>query len=329
MSTYFRKIPTLLLTALTLIGMNSSFAEDISAYPSKPIRLIVGFATGGISDVIARALSAKITEQTGQAIIVENKPGAGTTIAADYIAKSAPDGYTIFLQDMTTHAINASLYKKLSYDTQKDFSPITLVASTPLMLVINPSLKVNNLKEFIALAKKQSDTLSYSSSGNGAVTHLAAETFNRMVGINPVHVPFKGSSPSTQAVLAGDVAFSFSSMPPAITLVQSKKLIGLGVTTLKRISSNPDVPTMVEAGLPGYDFVLYNGILGPKGMSPELVKKISQMFVNAVNSPDMKQIFSNLGADVITNSPAEFTHLMSEESLKMAKAVKISGAQID
>lgn len=329
MSTYFRKIPTLLLTAFSLIGINSSFAEEISAYPSKPIRLIVGFATGGISDVIARALSAKITEQTGQAIIVENKPGAGTTIAADYIAKSTPDGYTIFLQDMTTHAINASLYKKLSYDTQKDFSPITLVASTPLMLVINPSLKVNNLKEFIALAKKQSGTLSYSSSGNGAVTHLAAETFNRMVGINPVHVPFKGSSPSTQAVLAGDVAFSFSSMPPAITLVQSKKLIGLGVTTPKRISSNPDVPTMVEAGLPGYDFVLYNGILGPKGMSPELVKKISQMFVNAVNSPDMKQIFSNLGADVITNSPAEFTHLMSEESLKMAKAVKISGAQID
>ena len=329
MSNYLSKFPTIILTTLGLLSLNSSFAEDLSAYPSKPIRLIVGFATGGISDVIARALSAKITEQTGQAIIVENKPGAGTTIAADYVAKSSPDGYTLFLQDMTTHAINASLYKKLSYDTLKDFSPITLVASTPLMLVTNPNLKVTNLKEFIALAKQKSDTLSYSSSGNGAVTHLAAETFNRMVGIQPVHVPFKGSSASTQAVLAGDVAFTFSSMPPAITLVQSKKLTGLGVTTQKRISSNPDVPTLSEAGLPGYDFVLYNGVIGPKGMPVDLVKKINGIFANAVHSPEMKQIFTNLGAEPLTNTPTEFSHQMSEESLKMAKAVKISGAQID
>lgn len=329
MSNYLSKFPTIILTTLGLLSLNSSFAEDLSAYPSKPIRLIVGFATGGISDVIARALSAKITEQTGQAIIVENKPGAGTTIAADYVAKSSPDGYTLFLQDMTTHAINASLYKKLAYDTLKDFSPITLVASTPLMLVTNPNLKVTNLKEFIALAKQKSDTLSYSSSGNGAVTHLAAETFNRMVGIQPVHVPFKGSSASTQAVLAGDVAFTFSSMPPAITLVQSKKLTGLGVTTQKRISSNPDVPTLSEAGLPGYDFVLYNGVIGPKGMPVDLVKKINGIFANAVHSPEMKQIFTNLGAEPLTNTPTEFSHQMSEESLKMAKAVKISGAQID
>jgi len=329
MSNYLSKFPTIILTTLGLLSLNSSFAEDLSAYPSKPIRLIVGFATGGISDVIARALSAKITEQTGQAIIVENKPGAGTTIAADYVAKSSPDGYTLFLQDMTTHAINASLYKKLSYDTLKDFSPITLVASTPLMLVTNPNLKVTNLKEFIALAKQKSDTLSYSSSGNGAVTHLAAETFNRMVGIQPIHVPFKGSSASTQAVLAGDVAFTFSSMPPAITLVQSKKLTGLGVTTQKRISSNPDVPTLSEAGLPGYDFVLYNGVIGPKGMPVDLVKKINGIFANAVHSPEMKQIFTNLGAEPLTNTPTEFSHQMSEESLKMAKAVKISGAQID
>ncbi|SMC41438.1 tripartite tricarboxylate transporter substrate binding protein [Polynucleobacter kasalickyi] len=329
MSNYFSKLPAIFLTTLGLMTLNPCSAEEVSAYPSKPIRLIVGFATGGISDVIARALSAKITEQTGQAVIVENKPGAGTTIAADFVSKASPDGYTIFLQDMTTHAINASLYKKLSYDTLKDFSPITLVASTPLMLVTNPSLKVNNLKEFIALAKQKSDSLSYSSSGNGAVTHLAAETFNRMVGIQPVHVPFKGSSASTQAVLAGDVAFTFSSMPPAITLVQSKKLTGLGVTTLKRISSNPDVPTLSEAGLSGYDFVLYNGVIGPKGMPADLVKKINGIFANAVHSPEMKQIFTNLGADPITNTPTEFSHQMAEESLKMAKAVKISGAQID
>jgi tripartite-type tricarboxylate transporter receptor subunit TctC len=274
-------------------------------------------------------LAAKLANNIGQGVIVENKPGAGTTIAADYVAKSTPDGYTLFLQDMTTHAINVGLYKSLPYDAIKDFSPITLVASTPLMLVINPNLKINNLKEFMVFAKSTSKTLAYASSGNGTVPHLAAETFNHMLGIDPVHVPFKGSSPATQAVLAGDVGFTFSSMPPALSLVQSKKLIALGVTTKSRVSAVPDVPTISEAGLPSYEFVLYNGILGPKGMSPELVKKIHQMFVDVVNSSEMKQVYASIGADPITDTPTEFTAHMNQEVIKMVKAVKIAGAHID
>ena len=306
-----------------------SNAQDAVSYPNKPIRLIVGFAAGGISDVLGRALASKLSNITGQGVIVENKPGAGTTIAAEYVAKSNPDGYTLFLQDMTTHAINVGLYKNLPYDAIKDFTPITLVASTPLMLVVNPNLKVNTLKEFIPYAKSKADSLAYASSGNGTVPHLAAETFNKMLGINPVHVPFKGSSPATQAVLAGDVGFTFSSMPPALSLVQSKKLIALGVTTKKRVGAVPDVPTVSEAGLLGYEFVLYSGILGPKGMSPELVKKINQLFAEVVKSPEMTQVYASIGAEPLENSPAEFTAHMNQELVKMVQAVKTAGAHID
>ena len=306
-----------------------SYAEDFASYPNKPIRLIVGFSAGGISDVLGRALASKLSNITGQGVIVENKPGAGTTIAAEYVSKSTPDGYTLFLQDMTTHAINVGLYKSLPYDAIKDFTPITLVASTPLMLVINPNLKVNTLKEFIPYAKSKADSLAYASSGNGTVPHLAAETFNKMLGINPVHVPFKGSSPATQAVLAGDVGFTFSSMPPALSLVQSKKLIALGVTTKKRVGTVPEVPTVSEAGLPGYEFVLYSGILGPKGMSPELVKKINQLFAEVVKSPEMTQVYASIGAEPLVNSPSEFTAHMNQELVKMVQAVKTAGAHID
>jgi tripartite-type tricarboxylate transporter receptor subunit TctC len=322
---------TLKILLVTYCGLlvSFSYAEDIASFPNKPIRLIVGFSAGGISDVLGRALASKLSNITGQGVIVENKPGAGTTIAAEYVSKSNPDGYTLFLQDMTTHAINVGLYKNLPYDSIKDFTPITLVASTPLMLVVNPNLKVNTLKEFIPYAKSKSDSLAYASSGNGTIPHLAAETFNKMLGINPVHVPFKGSSPATQAVLSGDVGFNFSTMPPALSLVQSKKLIALAVTTKKRVGAAPDVPTVAEAGLPGYEFVLYSGILGPKGMSPELVKKINQLFAEVVKSPEMTQVYAAIGAEPLVNSPAEFTAHMNQELVKMVQAVKTAGAHID
>ena len=325
----YKKLICWVMISFAGIFSTMSNAQDAVSYPNKPIRLIVGFAAGGISDVLGRALASKLSNITGQGVIVENKPGAGTTIAAEYVAKSNPDGYTLFLQDMTTHAINVGLYKNLPYDAIKDFTPITLVASTPLMLVVNPNLKVNTLKEFIPYAKSKADSLAYASSGNGTVPHLAAETFNKMLGINPVHVPFKGSSPATQAVLAGDVGFTFSSMPPALSLVQSKKLIALGVTTKKRVGAVPDVPTVSEAGLLGYEFVLYSGILGPKGMSPELVKKINQLFAEVVKSPEMTQVYASIGAEPLVNSPSEFTAHMNQELVKMVQAVKTAGAHID
>jgi tripartite-type tricarboxylate transporter receptor subunit TctC len=328
-ATVYKKLICWALISLGVFSVTLTQAQDVSSYPNKPIRLIVGFSAGGISDVLGRALAAKLSNVTGQGVIVENKPGAGTTIAADFVSKSSPDGYILFLQDMTTHAINVGLYKNLPYDVIKDFSPITLVASTPLMLVVNPSLKVSTLKEFIPYAKSKGDALAYASSGNGTIPHLAAETFNKTIGITPVHVPFKGSSPATQAVLAGDVGFTFSTMPPALSLVQGKKLIALGVTTKKRVAAAPDVPTVSEAGLPGYEFVLYSGILGPKGMSPELVKKINQLFAEVVNSADMRQVYASIGADPIINTPAEFTTQMSQDVTKMVQAVKVAGAHID
>ena len=298
-------------------------------YPSKPIRLVVGFTAGGISDVLGRALAAKLSNQIGQQVMVDNKPGAGTQIAGEFVAKSAPDGYTLWLQDMTTHAINVGLYKNLPYDSVKDFTPVTLVASTPLMLVVHPSLQVNTVKELIALAKAKKGQLAYASSGNGTVPHLATETFRNMAGLELIHVPYKGSSPATQAVLAGDVALNFSTMPPALTQVRAGKLRALGVTTAKRVAAAPDVPTIAEAGLPGFEFVLYSGILAPKGLPPTVLAKINSEFAKAVASPEMQQVYGNIGAEPVTDTPTEFAAHINAEIPKMVRAVKLSGATVD
>ena len=324
-----RTVTKLAKLAIAISALLCGCAHAQSDYPNKPIRLVVGFTAGGISDVLGRAIAAKLSNQLGQQVIVENKPGAGTTIAGEFVAKAAPDGYTLWLQDMTTHAINVGLYKNLPYDTVKDFTPITLVASTPLMLVVHPSLQVGTVKELITVAKARKGQLAYSSSGNGTVPHLAAETFKNMAGLDVVHVPYKGSSPATQAVLAGDVAFNFSTMPPALTQVRGGKLRALGVTTAKRVAAASDVPTIAEAGLPGFEFVLYSGILAPKGLPPALVAKINSEFIKAVASPEMTQVYGNIGADPATNKPEEFAAHINNEITKMVQAVKLSGAKID
>ena len=324
-----RTVTKLAKLAIAISALLCGGAHAQSDYPNKPIRLVVGFTAGGISDVLGRAIAAKLSNQLGQQVIVENKPGAGTTIAGEFVAKAAPDGYTLWLQDMTTHAINVGLYKNLPYDTVKDFTPITLVASTPLMLVVHPSLQVGTVKELITVAKARKGQLAYSSSGNGTVPHLAAETFKNMAGLDVVHVPYKGSSPATQAVLAGDVAFNFSTMPPALTQVRGGKLRALGVTTAKRVAAASDVPTIAEAGLPGFEFVLYSGILAPKGLPPALVAKINSEFIKAVASPEMTQVYGNIGADPATNKPEEFAAHINNEITKMVQAVKLSGAKID
>jgi tripartite-type tricarboxylate transporter receptor subunit TctC len=324
---------TALKVASTLIASSlitiAGGAHAQSDFPNKPIRLVVGFTAGGISDVLGRALAAKLSNQIGQQVVVDNKPGAGTQIAGEFVAKSAPDGYTLWLQDMTTHAINVGLYKKQPYDAVKDFTPITLVASTPLMLVVHPSLPANNVKELISLAKEKKGQLAYASSGNGTVPHLATETFKNMAGIEAIHVPYKGSSPATQAVLAGDVALNFSTMPPALTQVRGGKLRALGVSTAKRVAAAPDVPTIAEAGLPGFEFVLYSGILAPKGLPPAIAAKLNSEFAKTVASADMQQIYGNIGAEQLTDTQAEFSAHINREITKMVQAVKLSGATVD
>jgi len=321
------RIASTLLAACLLAAAPLAHAQ--ADYPNKPIRLVVGFAAGGISDVLGRALAAKLSANVGQSVLVENRAGAGTTIAADYIAKSPNDGYTLFLQDITSHAINASLYPKLPYDSVKDFTPIALVASTPLMLVVHPSTNVKTVKELVGMLKASPGKFSYGSSGNGTILHLASELFATSQGVTVTHIPYKGSSPATQAIMANDVSFVFSTMPPAVSAVKGGKLRALAVTTPARVGAVPEVPTMIEAGLPGYEVVLYSGILGPKGMDSALVKKINSEFAKVVASPEVKKIYETLGADGITATSEEFGRMIAREIGMLAPLVKASGAKVD
>jgi tripartite-type tricarboxylate transporter receptor subunit TctC len=314
-----------LLLALLLFTANAS-AQD---YPNKPIRLVVGFAAGGISDVLARAIVIPVSKQMGQQVIVENKPGAGTTIAGDFTLKSAPDGYTIWLQDITTHAINTTLYPKLPYDSMKDFTFIAMVASTPLMLVVHPSTPAKSVKDLIGLLKANPGKYSYGSSGNGTIVHLSAEMLKSSAGVEALHVPYKGSNPATAAILGGEVTFVFSTMPPAVSNARSGRLRPLAVTTPQRSGAAPDVPTMIEAGLPNFEIVLYSGVLGPKGMDAALVRRLNAEFAKAVKAPEMQQVWQNIGADPLVMSPEEFEKRTAAEIAKLAPVVKASGAKID
>jgi tripartite-type tricarboxylate transporter receptor subunit TctC len=304
-------------------------AHAQSDYPARPIKMVVGFAAGGISDVLGRAIAAKMTTTIGQPVVVENKPGAGTTIAGDAVAKAAPDGYTIWLQDITSHAINASLYTKLPYDSIRDFTTVTLVASTPLMLVVHPSTPAKSVKELAALLRANPGKYSYGSSGTGTILHLASELFNSGEGLQVVHVPYKGSGPATQAILAGEVTYVFSTMPPAVSNAKAGKLRALAVTTPRRVSAAPEVPTMIEAGVPNFEIVLYNGVLGPRGMDTAVVKKLNAEFARVVATDEIKTVFEKLGADAISSTPESFHAMLEKEIAKLAPVVKASGAKAD
>ena len=316
-----------LLIALLLGWSAPVFAQ--ADYPNKPVRLVVSFAAGGISDVLARALAIPLSKQLGQQVIVDNKPGAGTTIAGDYIARAAPDGYTIWLQDITTHAINVNLYSKLPYDSVKDFTYIAMVASTPLMLVVHPSTPANNVRELIALLKANPGKYSYGSSGTGTIVHLASEMLKASAGVDALHVPYKGSNPATAAILGGEVTFVFSTMPPAISNAKAGKLRALAVTTAARVAPAPEVPTMAEAGVPNFEIVLYSGIMGPKGMDAALVRRLNAEFAKVVQAPEIKNVYENIGADPLAMSPQEFQKRTVGEIAKFGPVVKASGAKVD
>jgi len=313
-----------ILFAVLLLA-SSAWAQ----YPDKPVRLVVSFAAGGISDVLARALAIPLSRQLGQQVVVENKPGAGTTIAGDFIARSPPDGYTIWLQDITTHAINASLYPKLPYDSIRDFTYIAMPAITPLMLVVHPSTPANSVKELIALLKANPGKYSYGSSGNGTIVHLASEMLKSQAGVDAQHVPYKGSNPATAAILGGEVAFVFSTMPPAVGNVKAGKLRALGVTSPRRAGPAPEVPTMIEAGLPNFEIILYSGIMGPKGMDRALVSRLNAEFAKVVQAPEIRNVYEKIGADALAISPEETEKRTAAEIAKLAPVVKASGAKVD
>jgi tripartite-type tricarboxylate transporter receptor subunit TctC len=298
-------------------------------FPSKTAKLVVPFPPGGPLDATGRAIAQKLTEAWGQSVIVENKPGAGGNIGADYVAKSPPDGYTIVMGALSTHAVNPSLYPKMPYDAQKDFAPITLVAITPNVLVVNPSLPVHSVKELIAYAKTHPGKLSFGSGSIGSAGHLAGELFKVDTGVDMVHVPYKGAAPAMQALLAGDTQLMFDNLASAMSQVKAGKLRALAVTTAERSKLVPDLPTMAEAGVPGFDISTWYGLMAPAGTPPDVIAKWNADVTKILSAPEMRERLAAQGAEASPDSPAEFAKFISAELVKYARIVKASGAKVD
>ncbi len=306
----------------------STFAVA-QTWPAKPIKWIVPFAPGGTTDILARTIGEKLTVALGQPVIVENKPGAGGGVGAEFTAKAPPDGYTIMGGTISTHAINASLYKSLPYDPVKDFVPITLIVRLPNLLVVNPDIPAKNVTELIMLLKANPGKYSFASSGNGTSQHLSGELFKSMAGVDMQHIPYKGSPPALQDVVGGQVAMTFDNITTAWPLAKGGKLRALAVTTAKRSAVAPDVPTLSESGLAGYEVGSWQGVFAPAGTPPAIVKRLNAEIVKIINMPDVKEKLIGLGAEPVGNTSEEFAALVKTEVVKWAEVVKKSGARID
>ena len=311
--------------ALLAALATSAFAQG---YPTKPAKVIVPYPPGGPTDIVARVVSQKLSEQMGQQFIVENRPGAGGNIGAEAVAKSPADGYTLLVAT-TAHAINPALFKSLGYNLVKDFAPVSQLTSGPLVIVANPSLPVKNVKELIALAKAKPGTLNYASSGNGQSTHLSAELFGTMAGVKMNHIPYKGSAPALTDVMGGQASLMFDTMLSAMPQVKNGKLKAIAVTSAARSPAAPDVPTVAESGLPGYEAIAWNGLLAPAGTPAEVVNKLNAELKKALDAPDVKDRFSAQGFGAAWNTREAFAKFIQAELDKWAKVVKVSGATLD
>jgi tripartite-type tricarboxylate transporter receptor subunit TctC len=299
------------------------------AWPSKPIKWIVPFAPGGTTDILARTIGEKLALALGQPVVIENRPGARGGVGAELTAKSPPDGYTIIGGTISTHAINASLYQKLPYDPVKDFVAITLIARVPNMLVVTSSLPVKDVPELIALLKANPGKYSFASSGNGTSQHLSGELFKAQAGVDMQHIPYKGSPPALADVVGGQVAMTFDNITTAWPLAKGGKLKALAVTTAKRSSIAPEVPTLAEAGLPGYEIGSWQGVFAPAGTPPDIVRRLNAEIVKIINTPDVQKKLLDLGAEPVANSADEFGAFVKNEVVKWADVVKKSGAKVD
>ncbi len=294
----------------------------------KAIRMVIPFPPGGTSDVLGRFWAQKLSVALGTTIVVENRPGAGTTIAGALVSKAAPDGYTLYFTDVTTHAITGSLYKRLPYNVEKDFTPVALVASSPLVFVVPTALPVNTMAEFIAMVKAKPGQYSYASSGNGAILHLATEALKAASGMEITHVPYKGSAEATTATLSGQTAASFATVPAAVPHVSAGRFKALGVTSPTRNEAFPNVPPIADT-IPNYNILLYSGILGPAGMPPAITNRINSEVSRIMKEPDTKAFYSRSGADPVDMKPAEFATQLTRLVASMGEIVKQSGATVD
>ncbi len=298
-------------------------------YPSRAVRMLIPFTVGSAADVIARAMEPAMRERLGQPLVIDNRAGAGGNIAAEMTAKSAPDGYTVFMGTIGTQAINYSLYSKLAYHPLNSFSMIARVGDSPNVLVLNPSVPAKSVKDLVALAKAKPGVLNYGSSGAGTSVHLSAELFNSMAGVKTVHVAYKGASEALTALISGQTDIQFASVSSAIPMIKAGRLRALGVTSPARVGAIPDVPTIAESGLPGYAAVAWYGIVGPAGMATPVVNALSKAALDTLALQDVKTRLANSGVDANPGTPEEFRKLIETEIPKWATVVKASGARAD
>jgi tripartite-type tricarboxylate transporter receptor subunit TctC len=313
---------------LALCALLLATAAQAQPYPTRPIKIIVPFGPGGFTDVAARILQKELAPAIGQSIIIENKPGAGSTIGTAEVSKAQPDGYTLVMIS-TAHVISPHLYKSMPYDPIKDFTPVMKLAEGPYVLVVHPSLGVNSVRELIALAKSKPNTVDYASSGNGSAQHLVGALFVTMAGAPLSHVPYKGSSQAMNDVLGGIVKVSFVGVPNALPNLNSGKIKALAVSTRKRYDDLPDVPTLDEAGVKGYDATIWLGLLAPPGTPRDIVDKLNTSITKILSTPEAKKLMASAGVDVATSSPEEFQKLMQSELDRWGKVVKETGATVN
>lgn len=315
--------------AAAAVAAAASLAAAAQSYPSRPIRVMIPFTAGSAADIIARAMEPQLREKLGQSLVIDNRGGAGGNICAELTAKSAPDGYTIMMGTIGTHAINYSLYSKLPYHPIRDFTPIALVGDSPNVLVINPHVPANSIKELIALARARPGELNYGSSGAGTSVHLSAELFSTMAGVKMVHVPFKGATEALTALLGGQLDLMFASLSSSIPLIKQGRLKAFAVTGAQRSPSIPELPTMSEAALPGYAAAAWYGLVGPAGVPKPIVATLSNAALASVNTPEVKERLFASGVEVRPGNDQEFAKLIESEVQKWAKVVKASGARVD
>jgi len=316
----------ILLCAAWLAEPAQALAQQ---YPARPIRFVLGFAPGGASDTMARVVATRLSENLGQPVVIDNRAGAGGNIAAEIVARSAPDGYTMLLGNNGILAVNVSLYPKLAFDPVKDFSPVVLIASQPNILVVHPAVTANSVKDLVALAKSKAGKLNYASPGNGTTGHLAGELFKRMVDIEYAIIPFKGGGPTALALISGECQFSFATALSVQPHIKSGKLRALAVTTARRSPGFPDLPTVAEAGVPGFDAITWHGVVVPARTPQPVIARLNGEFNKLLQTADMRERLMALGSDIIGGEPKQLTEFMRVEIPRWAKVIKESGAKAD
>jgi tripartite-type tricarboxylate transporter receptor subunit TctC len=314
--------------AIAICAIAAPLTAQAQAYPNKPVRMILAFPPGGPTDIVARVIAQKLTEQMGQQVLVDNKPGAGGNIAAEQVAKSPTDGYTIFY-NTSAIVIGPALYAKVNYDTLRDFAPVALTAAIPMVLMVNPQLPPKTVKEFIDLAKSKPGPLNYGSSGTGTITHLASAMFSTQAGIQTQHVPYKGSAPALIDLAAGQVQFMTDTINTGLPYIKDGRMRGLAVTSLKRSVVLPDLPTFHESGLTGFDAAAWQGIVVPTGTSAEIIARLNTETNRALQNPDVRARLAAQGADSLGGTPAEYAAYIRSEMPRWAKAIKDSGAKAE